>query len=152
MKRNRTIQLKAIFLLAVFALNTLVGFACAVGLNMGFNTKHHHAEDPVSSAITAHHHHEGVIHHHQEKATKTKNATEDGNCCKNEVIKFSQLDKLLAHAVYAGIEMPVILVHLHFLYQHYLSPFTQSHEQLQVVRPYISSSRGIRVSIQSFQI
>lgn len=40
MKRTRTIQIKAVFLLVVFALNTMVGFACAVG--MEFISHHHH--------------------------------------------------------------------------------------------------------------
>ncbi|SFD49414.1 hypothetical protein SAMN05518672_102169 [Chitinophaga sp. CF118] len=152
MKRNRTIQLKAIFLLAVFALNTLVGVACAVGLNMGFNAKHHHEENAVPSAIASHHH-EGLTHnHHHEEETKAKNETEKDNCCNNDVVQFSQLDKLLAHAVNAGIEVPVIVLHLHFLYQSYLSSFPLTRAQIQVVRPYVSSSRGIRVSIQSFQI
>jgi len=148
MRTNRVIQLKAIFLLAVFALNTLVGFACAVGLNMGFNTKHHHPENPVA---VAHHHHEGAAHHHH--ATKTKHSTEEGNCCNDGVIKFSQSDKLIAQAVNAGAEMPLILVQLHFIYQSsYVSSFTTPREQTQVVRPYVLSARGIRVSIQSFQI
>lgn len=148
MRTNKVIQLKAIFLLVVFSLNTLVGFACAVGLNMGFNTKHHHQENAVA---VAHHHHEGAAHHHH--ATKTKHSTEDDNCCNDGVIKFSQTDKLIAQAVNAGGEMPLMLVQLHFIYQlSYTSSFTTAHGQTQVVRPYVLSSRGIRVSIQSFQI
>ncbi|SHL09979.1 hypothetical protein SAMN05444266_10239 [Chitinophaga jiangningensis] len=152
MKRNRTIQLKAIFLLTVFSLNTLLGFACAVGLNMGFNAKHHHEEGVVAPTIITHHHEGLTHHHHHEEATKAKNTTEDRNCCNNSVIKFSQLEKLLVHAVNVGIEIPVVLVHLHFICQSYLSSFVISREQIQVVRPYVLSSRGIRVSIQSFQI
>ncbi|WP_216823539.1 hypothetical protein, partial [Niastella vici] len=95
MKTNRTIQLKAIFLLVVFSLNTLVGFACAVGLNMGFNAKHHHDDDPVSLATATSHHHEGsTTHHHHKELAKSK-ATGDDNCCTENVIQFSQLDKLL---------------------------------------------------------
>ena len=151
MNRNRIIRLKAIFLLAVFALNTLVGVACAVGLDMGFNTKHHHDDELVSAPAKEHHHDGKTSHHHHEETTKAEKG-DDGNCCNDNVIKFSQLDKLLAHAVNTGIEMPVMLVQLHFLYQSNLSPFTTIPEQIQVVRPYILGSRGIRVSIQSFQI
>ncbi|WP_315822709.1 hypothetical protein [Paraflavitalea speifideaquila] len=153
MKRNRAIRLKAFFLLAVFVLNTLVGFACAVGLDMGFNTKHHHHDDPIAANIT-HRHDEGVTlhHNHHEEADNAKKSATDDNCCNNDVIRFTQLDKLLAHAVNTSIEAPAILVYFHFLYQSYISPFTQRTRQLQVVRPYVESSRGIRVSIQSFQI
>jgi len=137
--------------LAVFSLNTVVGFACAAGLNMGFNTKHHHEEEAISPTIG--HHHEGATHHHDHEASKAKKADEDNNCCNDHVVKFSQSDKLLANTINAGIELPVILVHLHFLYQSYISSFTHGHGQsLQVLRPYVPGSRGIRVSIQSFQI
>jgi hypothetical protein len=130
MKLSRTIQLKAVFLLAVFTLNTMVGFACAVGLDMGFNSKHHHHKDDT------------ITHHHQNNE----------NCCNDEAIQFSQLDKLLAQAVNIGIETPVILVQ-NFLYHSDLSFLIK--EEIPVSpskKPYVSTSRGIRVSIQSFQI
>ncbi len=153
MTRSRTIQLKAIFLLVVFALNTLVGFACAIDLNMGFNTKHHH-DHPDNTAITAHHHAGSQhIHHHPARIVNEIRAAEDGNCCNNNVVQLSQLDKLLAQTVKIGAEVPATLVQLHFLYQSYLPAFAHNNTHLlQFVRPYVLSSRGIRVSIQSFQI
>jgi hypothetical protein len=147
MKINSTIQLKAAFLLVVFALNTMVGFACAVG--MGFNSKHHHEE---ASSSTATHHHESLKHHHHDEASAKKGAANDDNCCNKNVIQFSQLDKLLAHAVNTGIETPVTLVFLHAFYLSYLSPFAKISKQFRVVQPYFSNSPDIRVSIQSFQI
>lgn len=153
MKRTRSIQVKALFLLAVFSLNTLVGFACAAGLNMGFNAKHHHHEEDAVSPAKGHPHHEGAAHHHDEEASTAQKAGEDNNCCNDGVIKFSQADKLLAHAVNAGLELPVMLVHLHFLYESYLSSCSYGHGQsLPVPRLHVAGSRGIRVSIQSFQI
>ncbi|WP_343304132.1 hypothetical protein AAHN97_21405 [Chitinophaga niabensis] len=129
MKTSRTIQLKAVFLLAVFTLNTMLGFACAVGLDMGFNSKHHHHKEGTT------------LHHHQENE----------NCCNDEAIQFSQLDKLLAQAVNTGIETPVVLIH--FLYQPAISLLTQPGEPLNPSKkPYVSTALGIRVSIQSFQI
>lgn len=129
MKTSRTIQLKAVFLLAVFTLNTMLGFACAVGLDMGFNSKHHHHKEGTT------------LHHHQDNE----------NCCNDEAIQFSQLDKLLAQAVNTGIETPVVLIH--FLYQPAISLLTQPGEPLNSSKkPYVSTARGIRVSIQSFQI
>lgn len=130
MKRSKTIQLKAVFLLAVFILNTMVGFACAVGLDMGFNSKHHHHKEGTT------------LHHHQDSE----------NCCNDEAIQFSQLDKLLAQAVNTGIEAPVMLVP-DFLYHPDLSSFTGEKKfPSSPKKPYVSTARGIRVSIQSFQI
>ena len=67
MKRSPSIQLKAAFLLIVFSLNTVVGFACSVGLEMGFNSSHHQEE---KAAIThkhdnSHQHDDAVVDHHQ---------------------------------------------------------------------------------------
>ena len=150
MKPNRSIQLKAIFLLVVFSLNTLIGFACAVGMYMGFNKKHHHHDDPVSSATVSHHHE--TTHHHDDGLTK-KNATEENNCCTDKASQLSGSDKLLAQTINTGIETPVALVFLHFLYSSDLSSiFTQDINKVPVVRPFVLNSRGIRVSIQSFQI
>jgi hypothetical protein len=83
MKPNTSIQLKAAFLFIVFALNTAVGFACSMGLEMGYNNKHHQEEtiqkNPSHSqghsadvkvshhheaASRSNHHEKGVVSHH----------------------------------------------------------------------------------------
>lgn len=154
MKLNNTIQFKAIFLLIVFSLNTLIGFACAVGANLGLHAKHshsHHHGDGVKK--DAHHHDETTAHHHHHDHKKTgKAANEDDNCCTGKVTQLSQTDKLLAQTIYAGIEIPVTLVPLHFLYRDCLSAFSPETSPTPIARPYILNARGIRVSIQSFQI
>jgi hypothetical protein len=152
MKPNRAIQLKAVFLLVVFSLNTIVGFACAVGLNMGFNKKHHHYDETVSRSTVSHHHEKGTAHHHHRGDQAKSKTTEDHNCCTDNAAQLSGSDKLLAQTINSGIETPVALVALHFLYSSNLSSFTQHTKKIQVVRPYVLNSRGIRVSIQSFQI
>ena len=63
MKKNKSIQFKAAFLLLVFSLNMVVGFACAMGLEMGFKTTHHHDID----AIKVHTHANGKKHEHYNK-------------------------------------------------------------------------------------
>jgi len=117
---------------------------------MGFNKKHHHHGGPVSSATVSHHHETSHHHHHHEGLTK-KNATKD--CCTDKASQLSGSDKLLAQTINSGIETPVALVFLHFLYSSNLSSlFTQDIKKVPVVRPFVLNSRGIRVSIQSFQI
>lgn len=61
MKKSKSIQLKAAFLLTVFALNTVVGFACSLGVDMGFNSGHH--EEKPTKAV--HVHADGKKHIHQ---------------------------------------------------------------------------------------
>ena len=65
MKKNRSIQLNAAFLLVVFSMNTIVGFACSLGLDMGYNSKHH-GEDAATEAVV-HIHKDGKKHVHFEK-------------------------------------------------------------------------------------
>ena len=67
MKRSRSIQIKAALLLLVFSLNTVIGFACAVGVDMGFNTPHH--QDEVATK-EVHVHSDGKKHEHHKKADK----------------------------------------------------------------------------------
>src|SRR4051794_29582246 len=108
MKRTSTIQIKAIFLLIVFVLNTMVGFACAVGVEF---KSHHHK----------HHHHEASHKH---------DTSDDDHCCNKHVIKFSQLDKLLTQVVNAGIEAPVAFIFLPSFYLPYLSPSLITEKQV----------------------
>jgi hypothetical protein len=153
MKPNSAIQLKAVFLLLVFSLNTIVGFACAVGLNMGLNKKHHHHHETVSRSTVSHQHEKGTAHHHHHHEAQAKSkTTEEHNCCTDNATQLSGSDKLLTQTINSGIETPVTMVALHFLYSSHLSSFTQDTKRILVVRPYILSARGIRVSIQCFQI
>jgi hypothetical protein len=92
-KRNLPIPLKAAFLLIVFSMNMIIGFVCAVGMDMWFNTTRHH--DTELMAKEGSHHHEEVDKHHKSKDGK-------GNCCNDHIIKFSQLDKSFRHG-FAGL-------------------------------------------------
>jgi len=63
LKLKSSIKVKASFLLIVFTLNTIVGAACAMGLDMGFNSKHHSEPKPKQAAV--HVHANGKKHVHQ---------------------------------------------------------------------------------------
>ncbi len=99
MKSIITIQLKAAFLLTVFSLNTVIGLACAVGIDMGYNSKHHHDDDEAAeAAVHVHaygkkHNHHNEAGNHQHKADAHKSSDGKDNCCDDQVTKFSQLDK-----------------------------------------------------------
>lgn len=149
--KNTSIQFKAAFLLVVFSLNTIVGFACAMGVDMGFNSKHHHHDEEEVSVIE--HHHENTMHHHHDEEKPGENKSkDDDNCCNKHVVKFSQSDKLLAQIVNAEIKTPVTLIFLHSFYTTYFAPFFKTVEKIQVSRRCFINSPDIRVSIRSFQI
>lgn len=83
--------MKAAFLLLVFSLNTLVGFACAMGIDVGFNTGHHHEDEEVTEI----HEHAGskMHHHHEDQESRHSHKNGPDDCCHDKVVKISQADK-----------------------------------------------------------
>jgi hypothetical protein len=142
MQRKKSIQLKAAFLLAVFSMNMVIGFACAVGLDMGFNA-HHHEESSFASVSI--HHHDGNVQNHQTKSDKD-------NCCNGEVMNFQKVDKALTSSVELTIPDFFTAYHPSFYKLFILSPYTQISDIKYFVRSYHPPIPDIRIAIQSFQI
>ncbi len=114
MKPQRVIQLKALFLLVTFSMNTVVGFACSMGVDMGFNSHHHshgvetgkhhehsdaehHNEHDVNNSHS--HQHGAISHQHSDNDnnnTVSFTSQDEENCCKDFVAGFNSLDKILA--------------------------------------------------------
>lgn len=151
-----TIRIKAIFLLVIFSLNSIMGFACSIGLNLGYN-QHHHAEEQESShAITNEYASENPDHC---DAVETGDAPDDASspakqhdCCKDEVLKFTLLDKSVCSSI--KIDAPA-----HFAFDvaamYFLSIWSSQH--ISTIHYYVQSdhppiSRDIRIAMQSFQI
>lgn len=156
MKKNKSIQLKAAFLLTVFALNIVVGFACALSMNMGFNV-HHHDDEAMAAMEHTHangskhlHQHQTVTHHHD--AANHSNSKEDGNCCKDKVTQLAQLDKAVPQA-YSGIHPIFFTAFLASFYHIDILPQTGVAKDVKhFVRSYHPPIPDIRIAIQSFQI
>ena len=78
-------------------MNTVIGFACAIGVDMGFNSKHHHDDDEEVTETSVHV--DGKEHQHHDKETKhnhdSKENSEKGGCCNDGIIKFQNLEKNL---------------------------------------------------------
>lgn len=151
MKRRPSIQLKAVFLLLVFSLNTVVGFACSIGLDMDFNSSHHHEEKTVLSHqhVKAHSHdrqNDLTKDHHSSKKTKD-------NCCTDEAAKFAKVDKLTPQSI-GFSSNPVIFTA--FLSTFYCFDVFASDSHIPnnkfFVRTHHPPIPDIRVAIQSFQI
>ena len=139
----------------VFALNTVVGFACSIGLNMGFNTTHHHSETSEQISVNCKHSSHctsgnqlstGVKVHLTEKKSPQKD-----DCCTPNAIKFQQVDKDLRHASLSALKLPVFFAFLSafFVLQNTQANFLNEHSSLtsQFYPP-----PDIRIAIQSFQI
>lgn len=149
MNRKKSIQLKAAILLTVFSLNTVIGFACAVGLDMGFNS-HHHEESAIEVTENhhhdkSHHHDEADIHHHQSNSDKD-------NCCNDGVMKFQQIDKNIA----TSFSLINPLFFTSFLTSFYNIDILSSKNRISEIKYFDRSHHppipDIRIAIQSFQI
>lgn len=155
MKIKTTIQFKAVFLMIVFSLNTIIGFTCAVGMDMGFNSKHHQEEEAVET--TTHTHANLKSHHavtaHLEKTCGDHNSNgEKDNCCNDEVLKFSQLDKSVPGTLH--IAAPVFFTA--FISSFYSIDLSFSSVKNANAKFFVRSHHppipDIRIAIQSFQI
>ena len=99
MKKSYTIQIKAAFLLFIFSLNMVVGFACSIGIDTDLmsprhvelesKTPHSHTHEHKSGAGTDHH----VTQKSHDHKTSHKQKEEKKRCCNDEVQKVQQLDK-----------------------------------------------------------
>jgi hypothetical protein len=158
MKRRKSKQFKAAFLMIVFSLNTVIGFACAVGIDMGFNSTHHHDEEATEISVHIHAngkkhiHHEAAKHHDEVNNDHHKSSGKD-NCCNNKVIKFNEADKSASHSLNASISpvffatFTVSFYNVNILYTSYINTSIK-----YFVRSYHPPIPDIRVEIQSFQI
>jgi len=141
-------RFKAAILLTVFLLNTVVGFACAVGLNMGFNSTHHHGHGKTEATeIKGSHHHADVDHHHHHQK-KDKD-----NCCNDNVIKLVETDKSLSAVPHFSINPAFSVIFVSTFYN--IDLLTSSRAKVNsryFVRSYHPPIPDIRIAIQSFQI
>ena len=164
MNTCRTTKYKALFLLVSFSLNTVVGFACSRGIEMGFNSRHHeqdeeeqpnHSDTVHSGAQEADHHAKHSLNNAHTVAYVENGpvitTSEDGNCCKGFVVGFQNLNKQLAQkSSFAKNKIAIAPFILHstllFKYIIYLEPVR--------IPPKIPdhSPPDIRVFIQSFLI
>lgn len=172
MKLHNSIKLKAAFLLLVFGLNTVVGFACAVGVDMSFNKKHHHDEKGgeihvhsdgkkhhhEEKAVQPHVHNDGKKHHHKKGApyAHTKKHSEEkkekDDCCSDSVVKFSQVDKSAPqyNTIINPLFFTAFIATFYAIDISYPSQITGSTKYF--VRSYHPPIPDIRIAIQSFQI
>ncbi len=154
MQRNLSIQLKAALLLLVFSLNTIIGFACAVGMDMGFNTPHHHIEEATeiheqAGGVKYNHNQSAEKHQHEENKSEKK---EKGGCCNDDVQKFQILDKALNQNVKTIIDEPVFTAIIStFLGIDIFNP-AKAYPSRYLARYFYPPPPDIRIAIQSFQI
>lgn len=132
----------------IFALNFIVGFACSLGVDMGFNTAHH--EEP--QAVITHFHSDGSKHQHKQQKHNQEEKSHKDNCCTNEAAKVAQADKI-SPSSFQLINPVFFTSFLSVFYQIDLTDFSQNDiANKYFVRGYHPPIPDIRIAIQSFQI
>ncbi len=148
-------KIKASVLLSVFSLNTVVGFACSVGLDMGFNSNHHEESTEgvvhVHSDGKKHIHYEKKQDHKHEKSGHHKSKSGRDNCCNDQVLKVQQIDKSVpgfwnvAHLSFTSIFVSSINYDV-------FCPPGIAKDIKQFVRSYHPPISNIYIEVQSFRI
>ena len=145
MQSQFTIRIKAVFLLVVFSMNSMLGFACSTGMKLGYNANHH-----VEAGATTRDHCGNIV-----PAVATDNPTspeKPQDCCKDQVVKFTLLDKSVCSSV--KVEQPAQFAQdmavMYCLAAWNSQQVVTPHYFVQSDHPPISTD--IRTVIQSFQI
>ena len=147
------IHIKALVLLIVFTLNTVVAFACSLG---GYFHSLHHRSHSMQHEVLENHHSEDhshdantASHEHHESAPDKK--MED--CCSKNVVEFEKIDKSVSRTV----EVPISIFVTSFFYNFY-TPYSllfvrdKTFLNNHVRRRSTSTIPDLRIVIQSFQI
>ena len=166
MRSLQSIKLKAAFLLTVFTVNTLVSFACSVGIKMGFNNSHHVDEKKKQSHSHSHKHgpdvskgkHSHSVHSHatahkhsNDLATGDQKNPGQKDCCNEKSVELQKHDKSANYSSNPIIKVPVLVPFLAAFYgleiRAELSPVLY---KLFIPQYYPPPDK--RIIIQSFQI
>lgn len=152
MKIRRSTQFKAAFLTTVFLLNTLVGFACAVGVNMGFNSDHHQEDN---GTFDSHHAHKHMEPHRHDKATSDHHSSKGSkdDCCKDEVARITNAEKVAQRNFdYSLLTISVFNLPVTTYPIGGLKRFPVNTPNAYFVRHCRAPVPDVRIAIQSFQI
>jgi hypothetical protein len=146
-------RIRALILLMVFSLNTIIGFACSVGVSMGYNEKHHeHYQHHKHEKGHDHHHSHKSIHESVPSGSIIKAPVND--CCSGQVTSFAKLDKWVSYNNLL-IKAPVLFIQVYnnFLNLESRQTYSSLNSNFQFVRrSCFLNDINIRIAIRSFQI
>ncbi len=154
MSINLSKPFKAAFLLLVFSFSTLVSFACAAGLDMGYNKDHHKVQTHPSATEHAAigHGHEDKANHHEHKGADKKESTPD-DCCRDEAAKFEKSDKLSPQTLNYNFQaLFVTLVIKPCLHADAITSLRHTPDSRYFTRNHHPPIADTRIAIQSFLI
>lgn len=142
---------KAIFLLVVFLLNTVVGFACALGMETNGVENHSHAES-VHHSHQDHDHQHSDSHEHNSITVPGLGFSKEDHCCKTLVNDLVTQSKLVPENGKVQVVLPILLFPTYSYLL--LVPVTsiESDQSIYVDQRERPPNQDIRIIIKSFQI
>ena len=143
--------MKATLLLIVFSLNTVICFACAIGLDMGFNHQHHHEGDETITRIPSYHPH--TSSHQGQRGKDHDKSKDDKGCCNYGLMKFAQVDKLRSQSSNFAVS-PVFFKTIVSSYYNILAfPASRATRSIKYfVQSHHPPIPDIRIKVRSFQV
>jgi hypothetical protein len=133
-------------------MNTIAGFACSVGVDMGYNNHHHnHGKKHLHKHGEEQYKHQ---HHHSEGAISVSSSKPNDDCCLNDVARFALLDKSVTDKS-LHLQAPVFFIAFtsSVLVQNENRDGKSVSSKFQFVRrSCFFNDMEIRIAIQSFQI
>ncbi len=158
MQFDKTKYFKALFLLLVFSMNSVMSFACSFS-NLFHSFHHHKVEAPIEHQHAGNHHHnksEGHKHEHNNVAEhhhdNDSQKPGDDDCCSNKVIQIEKVEKAISRTIAA----PEAISHTSlFVYCTQLNVLPQPDADLlqHAIRwRHPTTIPDLRIVIQSFQI
>jgi len=141
----------------MFSLNIVLGFACSLGLDMGYNSIPHKENKEGSGHVDAHdktHHHDHEPkkhqHNHADANHHDKDASKKDDCCTDDVLQFIQLDKSLTAPI--NMNLPALEAFFYTFFSTDISNTVPLPPQKYTARYLHPPPPDIRIAIQSFQI
>jgi len=146
MKRNRTIQFKAAFLLLIFALHSVIGYTCAADINFGLTATDYQNEEPAkySDYVQSYDHLDSVLNGNDQHSIKN-------DCFKNKVARYKGLDKSNIRHAHVVVNNQRIAILNSFRSINFFNK-AQNFEQEYKILSFHLPPPDIRVLIRSFQI
>jgi ABC-type nickel/cobalt efflux system permease component RcnA len=143
---------KAIFLLVIFLLNTVVGFGCALGMEENHNDENHSHAKAAVHEHKDHQHNHAKSHEHQIASMPGLDFSKEDPCCKKVVNELTIQSKLMPETAKVLVVLPVVWL-TNYAYT-LLFPVSsiEPDQSGYLDHRYRPPNEDIRISIQSFQI
>ncbi len=141
---------KAVFLLVIFLLNTVVGFGCALAMDSNHDDENHSHAKSAAHVDKGHSHEHGD--EHKSPPLSGLNFSKEDPCCKKVVNELTIQSKLMPETAKVLVVLPVVWL-TNYAYTLLVPVSSIEPDQSGYVdHRYRPPNEDIRISIQSFQI